>query len=195
MKYDGDELSEESAKGLIRDRFLGNGLWPYDARLDIVLPNTLVRLPDNDLVYLMDEMNIQVVQITKNTVIKIPSRNLPFEPQAHFIPLKQVESDVWFITFETSICNLTPQQTAYTIAHEFAHAFLKHFSNDEQISKNMEKFTGDTAPPEELEADKKMVEWGFESDMRDSEMSYIYHWEKVKRRNPAHFNLSPVKKD
>ena len=194
MKYDGDELSEESAKGLIRDRFLGNGLWPYDARLDIVLPNTLVRLPDNDLVYLMDEMNIQVVQISANTVIKIPSRNLPFEPQAHFIPLKQVESDVWFITFETGICDVTLPQTNYTIAHEFAHAFLGHFSNDDEISKKMQNFTGETAPPEELETDKKLVEWGFESDMRDSEMSYIYHWEKIKMQNPGLFSTQPVKK-
>ena len=59
----------------------------------------------------------------------------------------------------------------------------------------MQNFTGETAPPEELEADKKLIEWGFESDMRDSEMSYIYHWEKVKRRNPDLFDTRPVKKD
>lgn len=187
MKYDGDEMSEESVKGLIRDRFLGNGLWPYDARLDFILPNTLVRLPDNDLVYLMDEINIQVVQISANTVIKIPSGNLPFEPQAHFIPLKQVESDVWFITFETGIFDVTLSQTTYTIAHEFAHAFLGHDFNDEQISKKMQNFKGETAPPEELETDKKVIEWGFEDEVRDSDMSYIYHWEKVKRRNPGLF--------
>ena len=194
MKYDGDELSDESTKGLIRDRFLGNGLWPYDARLDIVLPNTLVRLPDNDLVYLMDEMNIQVVQISVNTAIKIPSRNLPFEPQASLIPLKQIESDVWFITFETGIFDVTQSQTTYAIAHEFAHAFLGHFSNDDEISKKMQNFKGETAPPEELETDKKVIEWGFEDEVRDSDMSYIYHWDKVKRRNPGLFGTSPVKK-
>ena len=98
MKYDGDELSDESTKGLIRDRFLGNGLWPYDARLDIVLPNTLVRLPDNDLVDLMYELNIQVVQISANTVIRITSRTLPFDPRDHSIPPKPIAPDIRFIT-------------------------------------------------------------------------------------------------
>ncbi len=105
---------------------------------DKYLISTLERLPFKDLEYFAYERNVFVFQAGTNYSFQFDPSNLG--------------SDITIIVFTTDILNLERHEITYIIAHEFAHAYLKH-------------------PPlgsgdEELEADRQVIKWGFEKELK-----------------------------
>lgn len=127
---------------------LTGGRFPLDDRLGFWwIPFVLSRLPDEDLNYLLYELNIDVVQVCANTVFKARHFN---------------NSETVYVCFESGLCDFSQSKIIYIIAHEFAHAFLGHSATDPDITKECE-----------IQADEQVIKWGFEKELKRSRMSYI----------------------
>ena len=125
--------------------FLTAGYFPVDLMLHYWVSYVLAFLPEKDLTILIDDLQITVVQICANTVMKYSTQN---------------DEEVTFICFTSDLCNLDESKIVYIIAHEFAHAFLGH--------------DGTGSCEIELQTDQKVIDWGFEKELRESEISYIF---------------------
>lgn len=126
----------------------------YDERLRDHIANTLNRLPEQDLDYLLYNRVLRVLQPVVNTVIELNELNLSMRDEKGRITL---------LVFHSGLCDRPDAEITYTIAHEFAHVFLGHATNDIDAD----------AACEEL-ADRKVIEWGFEEELKCTPYNYIY---------------------
>lgn len=72
---------------------------------------------------------------------------------------------IWLVCLSSDILKRTKDETLYTIAHELAHVYLEHGKWASEL---------DDFSKRELEADKQVIAWGFESELRQSPFNYIY---------------------
>ncbi len=72
---------------------------------------------------------------------------------------------VWLVCLSSDILVRSKKESLYTIAHEIAHVYLDHPKTASKLEKFSEK---------ELEADKQVIKWGFESELRQTSFNYIY---------------------
>ena len=126
----------------------------YDERLRGAIAETLNRLPEEDLDYLLFERVLRIVQPIVNTVIELNDLNLS---------LRDSTGRIMLMAFESALCDRPPHEITYIIAHEFAHVFLGHATNIAEQSAECE-----------VEADEQVIEWGFEEELKKSPFNYIY---------------------
>ena len=74
---------------------------------------------------------------------------------------------IWLVCLSPNILKIKKNQSLYTIAHELAHAYLEH-SRHVGVSKKEE------IREREDEADKQVIKWGFESELKETPWNYIY---------------------
>ena len=72
---------------------------------------------------------------------------------------------IWLVCLSSDILKRSKKESLYTIAHEIAHVFLEHPKTASKFEKFSEK---------EIEADKQVIKWGFESELRQTPFNYIY---------------------
>tara|TARA_B100000315_G_scaffold220978_1_gene224045 strand:+ start:364 stop:882 length:519 start_codon:yes stop_codon:yes gene_type:complete len=72
---------------------------------------------------------------------------------------------VWLIILSQDILKKPNHEIIYTLSHELAHAFLEHSLGVDSL---------DIAKEREIEADKKVIEWGFENELKKTPYNYIY---------------------
>ncbi|MGD8443949.1 MAG: hypothetical protein PVI94_10665, partial [Desulfobacterales bacterium] len=65
----------------------------------------------------------------------------------------------------SDILKRSKKESLYTIAHEIAHAYLKHPNEASKVEKSSKR---------EIEADRQVIKWGFESELRHTPFNYIY---------------------
>ena len=126
----------------------------YDERLRSAIAETLNRLPEEDLDDLLFEKVLRIVQPIVNTVIELNDLNLSLRDSAGRIML---------MAFESTLCDRPAHEQTYIIAHEFAHVFLGHATNQAEQSTECE-----------IEADEQVIQWGFEEELKGSAFNYIY---------------------
>ena len=115
-----------------------------DPRFDSYLTDVLKRLPQ-DAFDFFSAKNLMFIQ---------PPGNSFFEFDADLL-------EHTLLIFTSDLCDESQAVILYTIAHEFAHVYLGH-----------KQLTDD--PYVELEADKQVIAWGFENELRKSGSSYLY---------------------
>lgn len=126
----------------------------YDERLRGYVADTLNRLPEEDLDYLLYTKVIRIIQPVSNTVIELNELNLS---------LKDDSGKIILVAFESRLCDRGPVETTYIIAHEFAHIFLGHATNETRVDERCE-----------IMADEQVLKWGFEEELTGSPFNYIY---------------------
>ena len=72
---------------------------------------------------------------------------------------------VWLVCLSSDILKRSKMESLYTIAHEIAHAYLEHPNAASKVEKSSKR---------EIEADRQVIKWGFESELRDTSFNYIY---------------------
>ncbi len=72
---------------------------------------------------------------------------------------------IWLVCLSSDILKRSKKEALYTIAHEIAHVYLEHPKTASKLQKLTEK---------EIEADKQVIKWGFESELRQTPFNYIY---------------------
>lgn len=126
----------------------------YDERLRDHIANTLDRLPEQDLDYLLYNRVMRILQPVVSTVIELNDLNLSVRDETGRITL---------LVFHSDLCDKPLPEITYTIAHEFAHVFLGHATNDINVDKDCER-----------QADRQVIEWGFDDELRKTPYNYIY---------------------
>ena len=126
----------------------------YDERLRGAIAETLNKLPEEDLDYLLFEKVLRIVQPIVNTVIELNDLNLS---------LRDSTGRIMLMAFESNLCDRPPHEMTYIIAHEFAHVFLGHATNRAEQNEECE-----------VEADDLVIRWGFEEELKGSPFNYIY---------------------
>ena len=72
---------------------------------------------------------------------------------------------VWLVCLSSDILKRSKKESLYTIAHEIAHAYLEHPKAESELEKSSGR---------EIKADKQVIKWGFESELRQTPFNYIY---------------------
>jgi hypothetical protein len=124
------------------------------------------RIPQKELDILLNKRNVIFI--------------LPINTTAE--PLHVIESadlvTIWLVSLDPEVLTRPESQFIYTVVHELAHAFYEHpFGR-----------RADYVSERELEADLKVIEWGFEAELRESPYNYLYgtgwHFKQDRRRGP-----------
>lgn len=125
----------------------------YDERLRAHVLETLNRLPEEDLDYLLYNRVIRIIQPVVNTVIELNDLNLSLRDETGRITL---------VVFHSELCDKPLPEITYVIAHEFAHVFLGHATNQSNVDRGCE-----------LQTDKQVIKWGFEEELKETPYNYI----------------------
>jgi len=72
---------------------------------------------------------------------------------------------IWLICLSSDILKRSKEQSLYTIAHELAHVYLEIPKTASMIEGLKEK---------EREVDEQVIKWDFESELRQTQLNYIY---------------------
>jgi len=72
---------------------------------------------------------------------------------------------IWLVCLSSDILNRSKEEALYTLAHEFAHVYLKFPNTESRIEEFMER---------EKEIDKQIIKWGFESELRQAKKNFMY---------------------
>jgi hypothetical protein len=115
------------------------------------LKECLLRLPVEDLRAIAYDRNIHLVNSVSNTVLHLDP--ILYDPG---------KGDRVLVVFVVNFSKCEPHEILYVIAHEFAHVFLGHY--------DMTKWKGEAS---ELEADRQVIKWGFERELRRTDSRYL----------------------
>ncbi len=145
-----------------------SGGFPMDSKLENYVLYTLAGLPKKDRDYLMYDLGVTVMQFCSNTVMRFPTK-ITYN-RSDTAEKETVEEKI-YICFVSDVCKQSKPKIIYTIAHQFAHAFLGHSYHCSEDSKC------------EYEADQQVIKWGFEKELIKSGISYSI---------PGHKNYSEI---
>ena len=92
----------------------------------------------------------------KNFYLVIPFSNTVYKRNI-------ISGECWLVFFQTDLWNQEKKddEILYTIAHELAHLFFEHDAQSDLCAK-------------ENEADRKVIEWGFEKELRATPHNYLF---------------------
>ena len=62
-----------------------------------------------------------------------------------------VRCNIWIVCLVSGLLDCSWNEIIYTVTHEMAHVFFEHYIGDESG---------------EIEADKQVVKWGFEKELK-----------------------------
>lgn len=131
------------------------------------------------ILYINDEGNEQLLDVLVKVFSRLPENDafelrnsrlmflLPttcFARDIHIFSSKD-EHVIWLIVFTTDLLEGSKAEFIYTVAHELAHVFLGHTMSQENMDSHKTK---------EIAADKQVVKWGFEKELRATPDNYLY---------------------
>ena len=92
----------------------------------------------------------------KNFYLVIPFSNTVYKRNI-------ISGECWLVFLQTDLWNQEKKddEILYTIAHELAHLFFQHDG-------------GGRACEQEKEADRKVIEWGFEKELKATPHNYLF---------------------
>ena len=151
-------------------------------KLISLISEVLERLPSEDREVIMYKRGVRfIAPITKHSIAEkvfIDPASVRNEQttlcrctkcnELHYTP-KNGRCDmmvgIWLVCLSSDILKRSKKESLYTIAHEIAHVYLEH----PKTASKLEKFS-----KKEIEADKQVIKWGFESELRQTPFNYIY---------------------
>ena len=72
---------------------------------------------------------------------------------------------IWLVCLSSNILKRSKEESLYTIAHELAHVYLEHPKTTSRIEEISDR---------DREADKQVIKWNFDSELRQKQFNYIY---------------------
>ena len=135
----------------IFDHLMARTIGSDDYNFRYYLKECLKRLPLDDLRTIAYERNIHILVTMGNTVVSLDP--ILYDPG---------RGDMVLVVFVTNFSKQEPHEILYTLAHEFAHIFLSHY--------DQAKWRGGQS---EVEADRQVIKWGLERELRASSSAYL----------------------
>lgn len=111
-------------------------------------------LIDKRNIYFVLPFNCTAQQTFINPLINSDSRYSPLIP-------------LWFVSLRSDFMDRPKHEQIYTITHELAHVFFEHCRGIAESGKNF-------ARQIELEADDKVIQWGFEKELKKTPYNYKF---------------------
>jgi len=139
------------AKTSIADYLLQRIIGSSSHNFKYHLKECLMRLPEEDLRAIAYERNVHVLAASTNAVVTLEP--VLYDPG---------KGDLVLVVFTTDFDKCPAHEIVYTIAHEFAHVFLDHFRRASWHGHESE-----------IEADRQVVAWGFERQLRQTPSNYL----------------------
>lgn len=130
-------------------------------RIITLLAAIFEKIPEDDRNILLNMRNIHIL---------LPFSNCSTE-QTFARPINDKDhmhhelAPIWHICLPSDMVSAPKTQFIYSVVHEFAHAFLEHGSHVKDLEERRKR---------ELEADQKVIEWGFEEELKACPFNYIY---------------------
>lgn len=129
-------------------------------RIIEIIRDIFQKIPEQDKDVLMYKRNIHFILpetctadlIFANPLISSDERYGPMIP-------------VWLICLRNDLITNDKDEIIYTIAHELAHAYLEHSGTSSSLEQ---------AKTLEIEADQKVLDWGFETELKNTPDNFIY---------------------
>lgn len=119
---------------------MGSTPWEYKQLQDL-LAEVFERLPQEDVETLLEERQIRFILASTSHAIYLP------------------RGDHWLLVLGRGFLKYRQTEKIYVIAHEMAHAFLKH--------------KGSSSAKHEFLTDRQVVRWGFEDELEAVPGSYL----------------------
>ena len=88
--------------------------------------------------------------------------------ELHFTPKNgsyDMMVGIWLVCLSFDILKRSKKESLYTIAHELAHVYLEHPKTAAMIEELSDH---------EREAEKQVIKWNFESDLRQTKLHHIH---------------------
>lgn len=140
-------LSKESIIDHLLRRIIGSSSFNFKFHLK----ECLMYLPEEDLRRIVYERNVHILATTANTVMNL-------DPVLYDAGIGHPV----LVVFTADFDKCAPHEIIYTIAHEFAHVFLDHYLPARWRGRESE-----------VEADRQVVKWGFERQLRQTSSNYL----------------------
>lgn len=131
------------------------------------------------ILYINDTESEQLLDVLVKVFSRLPeddAREVLFKHVMFILPTTCFARDIhiftpkdkhiiWLIVLTKDLFEGSEAEFIYTVAHELAHVFLEH----SMFKKNM-----DSVKMNEIAADKQVVKWGFEKELRAYPDNYLY---------------------
>ncbi len=124
-----------------------------DYNFQFYLRECIEDLPWEDLKVIAYERNLHFVVTAKNTVVSMKP-----------ILYDHGKGEMVLVVFAVSFAKLRTHEIRYVIAHELAHVFLGHYDRANWNGEESER-----------DADRQVMTWGLEREVRQTPFSYLGH--------------------
>lgn len=152
------KIEIEELKVIVESRMHGIATVLKDAIVD-QLAEVLLSIPTADRNTLIDMRGVHFV-LPENCTAEVFFVN-PMISDKKFDPM----IPVWIISLNSELYCAPSYEFRYVVAHELAHVFFEH-GLPGQPQKEIKEI--------ELEADGKVVKWGFEQELKQTPYNYLY---------------------
>ena len=122
--------------------------------------DVMLKMPERDALILLKERNVHfyipVLDTANRVLMSSKVRTKPLQlPDGQY----NVDAEFWLVCLAPELLSAPRHQFVYKLAHELAHIYFRHGSLEHLRAGGSEEGGDD-----EIEADLKVVEWGFEQE-------------------------------
>ena len=153
-----NEMSDEEWAYELSERILERAVTDTDILLSALI-QIFKKLPENDLEILLYDRQVYFVCPRAHSAIPFEIIDPVNEKDEKTDKLGLKHCRMWFILLTSELLDQSANEIIYTVVHEMAHAFLEHKAG---------------GLDNELEADRQVVRWGFEKELRAIPDNYLY---------------------
>ena len=125
-----------------------------------IITEVFARIPEQDKEVLLEKRNIHFI-LPETCTAEIIFANPLISTDERYGPM----IPIWLICLSNDLLAADKDEFIYTLAHELAHSYFEHSG----VASSIEKLKAC-----EIEANRKVVEWGFEVELKKCPDSYLY---------------------
>jgi hypothetical protein len=129
-------------------------------QVKLLIADVLSRLPQKDRDKL-EKRGVHFIFPSSNCT----AQRIIIDPKIARDERFQPKLPIWIVTLSQDFHKKSKTNAIYDIAHELAHVYLEHT----QSSSGKEEFY-----QREIDADKQVIKWDFENELRQTPYNYIY---------------------
>ena len=126
----------------------------------LLIADVISRLPKEDR-YKLEKRGVHIIFPSSNCT----AHRIIIDPKIARDERFQPKLPIWIVCLSKDFHKKPKEHALYSIAHELAHVYLEHT----QWSSGKEEFY-----QREIDADKQVIKWDFENELRQTPYNYIY---------------------
>lgn len=129
-------------------------------KLKTLIAEVLRRIPEVDR-FIFEKKGVRFVFPSSNCTAERIIVNPMISKDERYHPMVAI----WLVVLNHNIYKEPKNHALYSIAHELAHVYLEHTARSSGKEESFQR---------EGEADKQVIKWDFENELRQTPYNYIY---------------------